>query len=699
MFPDVLDLPRPFGPYTLLRRLAVGGMAEVYVAKAEGIGGFEKLVAIKVIHPRFSEDQTFIQMLVDEAKLSVLLTHVNVAQTFDLGCIDDNYFIVMEFVEGADASQVLRRVTDQNVRIPVDLCAYMVSELCHGLDYAHRKKAPSGEPLNIVHRDVSPQNVLVSFSGEVKVADFGIAKAAQRTGQTEAGVIKGKYFYMSPEQAWADPLDGRSDIFSAGIVLHELLTGEMVYEADNLPKLLEKVRKADVQAPSKFRKDVPPELDAIVMKALHEHPSERWENGQAMAQALTQFLYRYMPTFTAARLAALMAELFPKEMEAATGGVELTSDERVLVPASGDNVRIPTEPMASGEFQPDRTKSIIFKDENLENKGSGRAEDAARRKALFEDESTSDVLPQAGPPSQIDDEATGVWADASLAEEEIAAAGSPPEEWDDSTVVESGAQARLKAAREAAQALASSRDATVQPITVPPPPRDPTPWPFIAASTNDSFPQMGSVPDLSGWKEDSDVFSAPPAPLSLPPSRPLRGRRRSWLLPMTAVLMMAVVVSIWASLRSPVVEETRIELVSVPEGALVRVDGELIEGRTPLFLDQAITDGQRLTIEATLPNYQSWRRSFEVEPGHTRHIAVFIPLRTDVVIDSDPSGAQIDVGGERLGSAPVTLRDTPLGRELNVRATKRGHLSVTRRFTIEAENSNFLLELPAVDAD
>lgn len=693
MFPDVLDLPRPFGPYTLLRRLAVGGMAEVYVAKAEGIGGFEKLVAIKVIHPRFSEDQTFIQMLVDEAKLSVLLTHVNVAQTFDLGCIDDNYFIVMEFVEGADASQVVRRVSDQNVRIPVDLCAYIVSELCHGLDYAHRKKAPSGEPLNIVHRDVSPQNVLVSFSGEVKVADFGIAKAAQRTGQTEAGVIKGKYFYMSPEQAWADPLDGRSDIFSAGIVLHELLTGEMVYEADNLPKLLERVRKADVHPPSKFRQDVPPELDEIVMKALHEHPSERWENGQAMAQALTQFLYRYMPTFTAARLATLMAELFPKEMEAATGGVELSSDERVLVPASGDKVRIPTEPMASGEFRPDRTKSVIFKDEKLGKEGADRGGDAAKRKAHFEDESTSDVLPQGGP--QIDDEATGVWTDASMAEEEIAAASSPGEEWDDSTVVESGAQARLKAAREAAQALASAREETEQPITVPPPPRDPTPWPFIAASTNDSFAQRDSVPDLSGWKENSDVFSAPPAPLSLPPSRPLRARR-SWLLPMTVVLMMGVVVVIWASLRSPVVEETQIELVSVPEGAVVRVDGELIEGRTPLFLDQEISEGQRLTIEATMPNYQNWRRSFEVEPGRTRHIAVFIPLRTDVVIDSEPSGAQIEIGGERVGSAPVTLRDTPLGRELIVRATKRGHSSVTRRFTVEGEDSNVLLELPAI---
>ncbi|MFT5354545.1 MAG: hypothetical protein ACI9KE_001751 [Polyangiales bacterium] len=682
---DVLDMPRPFGPYTLLRRLAVGGMAEVYVAKAEGIGGFEKLVAIKVIHPRFSEDETFIQMLVDEAKLSVLLTHVNVAQTFDLGCIEDNYFIVMEFVEGADASQVLRKVMDQQVRIPVDLCAYIVSELCHGLDYAHRKRAPSGDPLNIVHRDVSPQNVLVSFAGEVKVADFGIAKAAQRTGQTEAGVIKGKYFYMSPEQAWADPLDARSDVFSAGIVLHELLTGEMVYEADNLPKLLERVRKADVSAPSKSRRDVPPELDEIVMKALHKQPSERWESAHAMAQALSQFLYRFMPSFTAARLAALMAELFPKEMEAATGGLELTSDERVLVPASGDNLRLPTEPIANEDFRPDRAKSVIFKDESLDE---SYEEDTGlvRRERFFDDESTSDAVSGAGSIPHMDQEATGVWLDAASVEASVlranhhSTASQNEEEWDDSTVIESSVQANA-----ASPELA-------QPETLPPP-AAPTPWPFLSAATNDSIPQAAGVPDLSGWKEDSDVFSAPAAPVSLPPSRPSRAYR-SWLFPITVVFTLGLLALIWTNLRSPVAEEeTRIELVSVPEGAVVRVDGELIEGRTPLFLEEEIADGQRLTIEATMPNYQAWRRSFEVEPGHTRHIAVFIPLRADVVIDSAPPGAQIDVGGERLGSAPVTLRDAPLGRVLDVRATKRGHLTVTRHFTVNGE-ATFLMELP-----
>ena len=272
-----MDLPRPFGPYTLQRRLAVGGMAEVYVAKAKGIGGFEKLVAIKVIHPRYSEDDHFVQMLVEEAKLSVLLTHVNVAQTFDLGCIDDTYFIVMELVEGADAYKLLKRAAERPAQVPLDLCAYIASEMCQGLDYAHRKRDMTGAPLRIVHRDISPQNVLVSFAGEVKIVDFGIAKAALRSANTEVGVIKGKYYYMSPEQAWADPVDHRSDIFSTGIVLHELLTGRMVYEEDNLPKLLDRVRKAEIPRPSKLRPEVPPELDEILTLAGCKRNDTKWD--------------------------------------------------------------------------------------------------------------------------------------------------------------------------------------------------------------------------------------------------------------------------------------------------------------------------------------------------------------------------------------------------------------------------------------
>ncbi len=311
---DSNDLPQEFGHYTLLRRIAVGGMAEVYVAKTGGVAGFEKLVALKVIHPRLSEDEHFTQMLVEEAKIAVLLTHVNIAQTFDLGKIDETYFISMELIEGADAYRVMRRCAELKKAIPIDVATFVVAEMCSGLDYAHRKRDPNtGQPLNIVHRDISPQNVLISNAGEVKIVDFGIAKAASRSTQTEVGVIKGKYYYMSPEQAWGDPMDHRSDVFSTGVVLYELLTGRMLYQDADVPTLLDKVRKAEIPRPETRRPSIPRPLSDIVMKALAKKPEDRWASAGEMGQALHQFLYSVSPTFAATRLADLIALLFPAE--------------------------------------------------------------------------------------------------------------------------------------------------------------------------------------------------------------------------------------------------------------------------------------------------------------------------------------------------------------------------------------------------
>jgi serine/threonine protein kinase len=330
-----LDLPRPFGPYTLLRRVAVGGMAEVYVGKTAGIGGFEKLVAIKVIHPRYAEDEHFVKMLVEEAKISVLLTHVNIAQTFDLGQAEDTYYIAMELVEGADGYRVMRKVTDLKKALPIDVCAFVVSEMCNGLDYAHRKRDPgTQQPLGIVHRDISPQNVLISFAGEVKIVDFGIAKAASRSEHTEAGVIKGKYYYMSPEQAWGDPMDHRSDIFSTGVVLYELLTGRMLYNDDNIPLLLDKVRKAEIAPPEKRRPSIPKSLSDVVMGALRKDAGDRYQSAQEFGHALTQWLYTNSPTFSAARLGDLMVALFPEENAKASGLVDLTTSGNIRVPVS-----------------------------------------------------------------------------------------------------------------------------------------------------------------------------------------------------------------------------------------------------------------------------------------------------------------------------------------------------------------------------
>ena len=308
------DLPRPFGPYMLLRRLAAGGMAEVYLARTRGAAGFEKQVALKRMHPHHAAHEGFDSMLLDEAKLSVSLSHRNIVQTLDLGCVDGAHVIVMEHVEGYDAQHVLETLRGAGRVFPVGLAAYVIAEVCRGLDHAHRHRDGEGQPIGIVHRDVSPQNVLLSFAGEVKIADFGIAKAKSRRSDPEAGVIKGKYFYMSPEQAWAEPLDHRSDVFSAGIVLWELLVGERLHQEKDIQSLLAAVRRAEVPAPSSLRADVPKELDEIVARSTVLNPAERYADAGAMADALVKYLAGGPAIVASRRIGELLADLPPASL-------------------------------------------------------------------------------------------------------------------------------------------------------------------------------------------------------------------------------------------------------------------------------------------------------------------------------------------------------------------------------------------------
>ena len=304
---------RKLGGYRLIAPLATGGMAELFIAKTAGVSGFEKQVALKVIHPNYSSDPDFVKMLVDEAKLAVQLQHANIVQTYDLGQVDGQYYIAMELIDGVDLYKILKTSSEREQDFPIDVAAYITAEVATGLDYAHRKNDPMGRPLQIVHRDVSPQNVLVSREGEVKIVDFGIAKAALRGQHTQAGVIKGKYFYMSPEQSWGEKIDARTDVFSTGILLHEMLCGEMLYLEEELDKLLKLVRAADIKPPSRKRADVPPELDAIVLKALAKRPADRYQSAADLATALTRFLRTRYPDAGRARLAKFVRTVLEEE--------------------------------------------------------------------------------------------------------------------------------------------------------------------------------------------------------------------------------------------------------------------------------------------------------------------------------------------------------------------------------------------------
>ncbi|HEY1814396.1 MAG TPA: protein kinase [Kofleriaceae bacterium] len=300
---------RQFGPYRLVRQIAVGGMAEIHLAKTKGIAGFEKYVALKMIHPNFAEDEQFIQMLVDEAKIAVQLNHANIAQTFDLGRVGEVFYITMEYVDGADLYKILRKASETDVDMPLEVAAYIAKEVASALDHAHKKRGSNNKPLGIVHRDVSPQNVLISYSGEVKLVDFGIAKATMKARQTAVGVIKGKYYYMSPEQAWGDPIDYRSDIFSAGIVLYEMITGQMLYLEEDLHKLLDMARRADIASPTTLRRGIPAQLERIVMHALAAKKEDRYQSAADFATDLERFLHAYSPISTGSKVSALIKQI------------------------------------------------------------------------------------------------------------------------------------------------------------------------------------------------------------------------------------------------------------------------------------------------------------------------------------------------------------------------------------------------------
>lgn len=306
--------PISFGRYFLIDKIAVGGMAEVFKAKSFSHGGFEKLLVIKRILQHLTENEDFVEMFIDEAKISVELQHPNIVQIYDFGRIAENYFIAMECVEGKDVKGLLRKLAERRKVLPMEYAVYIAHEMCKGLDYAHKRTDMQGAPLSIIHRDVSPSNILVSYSGEVKIADFGIAKAQISAYNTKGGVLKGKFEYMSPEQASGTDLNHQSDVFSTGIILHEMLTGRRLFKTNSDIKTLERIKAVDVQPPSELNAGIPKRLDDIVMKAMSKDPSERFADARDLQTALLEFMYPATPDLTRENLGHFLTEMFSAEI-------------------------------------------------------------------------------------------------------------------------------------------------------------------------------------------------------------------------------------------------------------------------------------------------------------------------------------------------------------------------------------------------
>jgi len=282
--------PEVFGQYHLLERIATGGMAEVWRARAYGMAGFEKILVIKKILTTLGEDQDFVELFIDEARIAVQLLHVNIVQVFDLGEVEGQYYMAMEYVHGLDLARVLSRAQALGL-FPIPLALFIAAEVLKALAFAHDRAGEDGQPLQIVHCDISPQNVLVSYAGEVKLTDFGISRAAFQASSRHS-VIRGKYAYMSPEQVDGRPLDRRTDLFSLGIVLYELLTGRRLFKAKTRELTLDRVRRAEVPSLRGFRPEISEDLEELLLRTLRRRPQDRPQTAGELLESLSKLMVR-----------------------------------------------------------------------------------------------------------------------------------------------------------------------------------------------------------------------------------------------------------------------------------------------------------------------------------------------------------------------------------------------------------------------
>lgn len=349
-----MSVVEQFGKYLLLEKVAAGGMAEVYLAKSTGVTGLNKFFAIKRILPQFSSNEEFVEMFKEEANVAINLNHSNVVSIFDFGIEKGQFYLVMDYVEGRNLRQIINELKKSNKSFSIDQALFMVKETAAGLDHAHRcTDSKSGRPLNITHRDMSPQNIMVSFEGEVKVIDFGIAKAETEQEETKAGTLKGKFGYMSPEQAEGMPIDPRTDVFALGIVLWELLANDRLFTGSNEAAILRKVRDCQVPSIRKVNPTVPPELERIVMKALAKDRNVRYQTAANFHRDLNRFLNTQFPDFSPQDFSQFIRESFKSAYQQGKNKLIEYSNVKASSPVDQGLPKVPTaEALNSSEASP-----------------------------------------------------------------------------------------------------------------------------------------------------------------------------------------------------------------------------------------------------------------------------------------------------------------------------------------------------------
>ena len=605
-----------FGRYLLLDKVAAGGMAEVWRGKITGEANFQRIVAIKKILPHVSEDEDFITMFTDEALITASLQHANIGQVYEFAKVGDVYFIAMEYISGKDLKSLWSWSKARNSIMPIELSAFCVAKMADGLDYAHSRRDNMGNPSGIVHRDISPQNVLVSWEGDVKVIDFGIAKATEKSGKTRPGTLKGKFAYMAPEQIRGLPLDGRSDIFALGVVLYEMVTGQRGFQADSEFSLLEMVRNVEIRPPSLLNSNLPAELERIIYKALAKDRDQRYQTGADLSEDLQRFLMMRGKPPQARDLAAFMRENFTVDWEKERARLEsyreLTADvvktearAPASAPAALDDdsafsssdtaafAATPDPPAAPGGVRPPALVNPV------------RSETTAST-------GTHPQLPQAQPPPP---------GRPSRAPKLVAAF--------------LGLSVVLGGAAAAGWFLLKPKSTIVLSVE----------GPSEAMVRFDNQPQLKASPSLTLEKIEAGVhIIVVEAPGFIPATMTIVTEGEP-LFPVKAVLR-----------RVP----GKLTVTSDPSGAAIILDGKPTEKRTPATFE---LPGDTIhEIRLQLDDYKEAVKPDARVPGGGAEAVEKLRLMPSVVrlrVVTTPEGAMVKVGGVNVGTTPVVIDRQP----------------------------------------
>jgi serine/threonine protein kinase len=682
------DYPR-LGRYQVVNRIASGGMAEVFLARAVGAMGFQRLVALKLIHANFTRDQEFVKMFIDEARIAMHLHHRNIVQVFDLDQVNDTYFIAMEYVHGVNVYDLYERFAAQDRWVDVPLALYIVAEISKGLHFAHTRTGPDGRPLNIVHRDVSPQNVLLSFEGEVKLTDFGIATAAERLHQTAAGIVKGKYAYMAPERLEERPVDGRVDVFAAGVLLYELLVGENPFAGPSAVETIEAVLSKDVPAPSSRGAAVNPKLDEIVLTALAKEPAERFPSAQALADALTEFAMdmtfarKDMASGDSA-LAATLAELFPERARTAPTFADPRSLELPgVVPPPPPPPSMPQ--VASGEQDIDAPTVLRMSpvtaeelDTTASNESMARTYDDAEADEGLTTDSGHD---SDGSSRTLAIDAVELQTDLSEPDDDgfaptMLSVPSPDDDLQGDTIGP-GANFRFPGDRTG--------------------PTGPTPHsgpgrasPSSGGGLRAPAPQAPGVVVSPGGPGRPTPYPIPQAPHEAGGSAgPQRLNVVAWVLGgVAAVLLVIAMVAVLGrgSSRAEISIRTR------PSGAEVRINGKLQPESTPLLAK--VSGSGPILIELTKEGYEPLRKEVRLVAGETLELNPALIARTGALIVSpEPSSAEVVVNGQSRGTGKVMVQGLAFGQSVKVRVQAKGFEPQEHNVMLSSEDPKVSLRI------